>query len=351
MEQRSEQTNNPPVRRKKRWSILFFAIGLAGVAVMLLTMDLSEVDLSAVMRLLPVWVPALLGLWAVNYLVHTAVLAIILGGRRVPSGRLYAIVLAGFALNHVTPAGMVGGAPYRIMALKEYVGVDHAASSSFLFSFMQTLSHIVLLLVSAVLYFVLLGKEVSVLFSTVWALTFVCCAVILAAVLLSRRHGAVRWLFRVLSHLPFFGKRIRAFAEKHEDTFASIDCDIIAFRMQRGRFLLTLLLECLTRALEVLEFYFIFRLLDAPLSFAGSTVAYACASLFGIVTFIMPMQIGTREGGLALALSWFSEPASLGLTASLLSRIREIFYILLGLLLLLVGNKRTPENQVKETGT
>lgn len=334
---------------------MFLGIGLLSVVVMLFTMDVSEVDLTLVQRLLPIWLPSLIALWALNYLIHTFALRLIIGGeKRVPFARLYGIVLSGFALNHVTPAGLVGGEPFRIMALKGYVGVEHAASSSLLFSFMQTLSHMLLFVVSSALYFIRFGTSGGAVLSSLWAIVFLLTATLSAVALTSRKNGVVSWFFRQSARLPLVGKRCAAFAEKNREAFLNIDRDFVAFRRERGRFLLALLLNCLTRALEVLEYFCIFRILNAPLSFFDAAIAYACASLFGLIAFFMPMQIGSREGGLAFALSWFSEPALLGLTASLLARVREIFYILLGLILIPACSrgaaKHPTDARVSETG-
>jgi hypothetical protein len=57
----------------------------------------------------------------------------------------------------------------------------------------------------------------------------------------------------------------------------------------------------------------------------------------------IPMQIGTREMGLALAMSWVNLASPLSLTASIMSRIREIIYTAVGTLMMLVRNGELPQ--------
>ena len=62
--------------------------------------------------------------------------------------------------------------------------------------------------------------------------------------------------------------------------------------------------------------------------------------------FFVPMQVGSREAGLALALSWTGVASPFGVTASLLARLREIFYIALGVIAMLIkgSTEGTREN-------
>ena len=62
-------------------------------------------------------------------------------------------------------------------------------------------------------------------------------------------------------------------------------------------------------------------------------------SLFTNILFFSPMQIGTREGGFALALKTLSLPAGLGIYVSLVTRVRELFWIGVGILLMKVKTR------------
>ena len=67
----------------------------------------------------------------------------------------------------------------------------------------------------------------------------------------------------------------------------------------------------------------------------------ALSSLIGNLLFFLPMQMGAREGSLAtiVRILGFGNP-SLGLFASFYTRIRELFWIIVGVLLVKVGNQK-----------
>jgi hypothetical protein len=63
-------------------------------------------------------------------------------------------------------------------------------------------------------------------------------------------------------------------------------------------------------------------------------IIIAISSLLANLMFFAPLQLGTREGSFLLAFQGIAMPAGLGIYVSLITRIRETFWILIGLLLM-----------------
>lgn len=328
-------------KKKNGWNIIFFLIGLAGVIWMLLKTDLRQIDWDgAVLHWMPLWLPGILLLWAVIYLLHTLAYRVISGpdAKKLGLWHMFRVTVCGFALNDVTPVGLIGGEPYRIMELKEALGASKAAATTLTFSVMHVFSHIMFWTTGAILYLVLgcPGGTVATVIASVAAALGTLAAVLF---LVGKREGKVRAILRGLSKLPWLGRLIARFMEKHRETLDNIDHEMTAFHARPRDFWTTLALEYAGRILEAMEYFIAFTVLEAPVSPLWCIVALGCASLLGNLLFILPLQVGSREGGLALVLSWLGVTSTVSVTASLMTRIREIFYLALGVGLLLKKSK------------
>ena len=76
-------------------------------------------------------------------------------------------------------------------------------------------------------------------------------------------------------------------------------------------------------------------------TFVDAVLVLAFSSLIGNLLFFFPMQLGAREGGLALIIKILGLSApGIGLFTSFYTRIRELFWIFIGVGLVKVGNKQ-----------
>ena len=70
----------------------------------------------------------------------------------------------------------------------------------------------------------------------------------------------------------------------------------------------------------------------------GSIAEKTVESLYANIFFFSPMQLGAREGGFALSASGLSIPSAFGVYTSLITRVRELIWIVIGVMLMKVGN-------------
>ena len=332
-------------RKPSIWNKVFFIVGVVGVGVMLANTDFSGVDWSGtVLRLMPLWLPSLLCLWGGIYALHALGYGIIMGwrGKGIPFTQLLRVSISGFALNHVTPVGLVGGEFYRIMEMKPALGTEKAVASTLTFTVMNTFSHVMFWFTGAVLY-LLSGCPGSWVVTAGVILMALACGAGIVLFLRYCKRGLVVSLMQLLGRLPLVGEKIVALLEKKGDQFEEIDEDMEAFYHRHADFWMTTIIEYAARLLEAAEFWLIFLALDLNVPYIYCVVALSCASLVGNLFAFIPMQIGTREMGLALAMSWVNLASPLSLTAAIMSRIREIIYTAAGTLMLLVRNGALPQ--------
>ena len=117
------------------------------------------------------------------------------------------------------------------------------------------------------------------------------------------------------------------------------------FCADRKKLLRAILLEYLARILEGAEYYLIFLYLGVNVHLTGGILILTFASLIGNLLFMVPMQAGTREGGMAIALDILGISSGLGVMGGLVYRIRDLICTIIGIIIILAGGKkraRTP---------
>lgn len=322
---------------------IFLVFGLVAVVIMLFTFDVSYDDLLVNLRRAGYYLPLVLLLWLFVYMINTLSWYIILrsGGKTssLTFIQLYKFTVSGFALNYVTPVGLMGGEPYRIMELTPFVGMERATSSVILYVMMHIFSHFLLWLSSVVIYVIFypVGWEMGI----VLGLITVLCLFLATLFVKGYRHGMAVACVRMGSHIPFLKHRVVRFSETYKEKLENIDRQIaLLHRQKKSTFYSSLFLEYLARIVSCLEVWLILNILTTDVSFVSCILIVAFSSLLANLLFFLPMQLGGREGGFALAVGGLSLSGAYGVYAALITRVRELFWIVIGLALMKIGNKK-----------
>ena len=138
------------------------------------------------------------------------------------------------------------------------------------------------------------------------------------------------------------------FMENKRESLERIDEQIARLHDQHKRtFYASFLLEFSSRIIGCLEIYFILNILTEDVSFPACILIMAFSSLFSNLFFFSPMQLGAREGGLALAVGGLAIPGAFGVYTGLITRVRELVWIMVGVMLMKVGNGVSNQQPIK----
>lgn len=332
---------------KAKYRNLFFVAGILLLGIMLFSLDMSWSEIWQNVRKAGYWLPFNIALWAVIYLMNAASWNLIINDRvqtHIPFRYIYRLTISGYVLNYVTPLGLLGGEPYRVMELSPYIGRAKATSSVILYSMMHIFSHF---------WFWLLGVVLFVIFYPTNLGTGILMGIIAGLSLLviyffmkGYRNGLVVKIFRVLSHIPYVNHWSRHFLEQNTEVLQRIDAQIAELHAQHKRtFYLSLGLELLARIVSSLEIYVLMRILTPEVTIIDSILIMAFSSLFSNLMFFMPMQIGAREGSIALVSERLHLTAGYGLFTGLLCRLREFCWTIIGLILIKVNGQQITTNR------
>ncbi len=337
---------------KQKLNNLFFILGVIAIVVMLLTFDVSFVELWEHICHAGYWLIPIVGIWVVVYALNAlAWQATIEGniGKKMPVSfwRLYRLTITGYALNYATPVGGLGGEPYRIMELSKDIDKQHATSSVILYAMMHFFAHFWFWFISIFIYIVLAAIG-DLPFTTAIGITLSIIVIfcLFFFYLFSRgyKNGLVKYILGVVANIPGLKKWTLRFWARHAEAIENIDKQIVALHQQDKRaFYKSLCYEYFSRVVQSSEVMFMLLLFGIDcgggwggltLTFLHSILIVAFTTLFANLIGFLPMQLGVQEGGFVLSIAALGLSAALGIFVSIICRVREIIWIAIGLLLM-----------------
>ncbi len=233
------------------------------------------------------------------------------------------LTIAGYAINYITPLGLLGGEPYRVLMLRPVLGGEKATQSVIMYSMMHIASHCCLWLLSIVWMVV----AVQGLSADHWyglAATLISVIGLLGLLWYLYRHGIMLRFVKRWVDWPLLNPNL----------------------LSAGIFVKALGLELESRLFNVIEYWIIMQALGfMTFGYGDALLVVAFSSLLANLLFFSPLQMGSREGGILLALQYLVPSVALNLPSgmtllavavalSFATRLREFIWIAIGLLLM-----------------
>ena len=347
---------------KQRLNNLFFVVGVLACVVMLLTFDVSFVELWQHLCHAGYWLIPIVGVWLFIYGINAWSWYTIIrskcdaDGEYVGFWRVYRLTITGYALNYATPVGGLGGEPYRVMELSKDVSTQHATSSVILYAMMHFFAHFWFWFTSIFIYLALAAVgdlPINTPIATVLGVIILFCLLAFYVFSKGYRNGLVVNVLSWIGHIPGLKGWSSRFREKHAESLQNIDEQIAALHAEDKRaFYKSLLLEYLSRIVQSSEVLFMLLLfgIDNGGGFSGLLITYlhsilivSFTTLFANLIGFLPMQLGVQEGGFVLSIAALGLSAALGIFVSIICRVREIIWIAIGMLLMRLPDKRSEE--------
>ena len=276
-------------------------------------------------------------LYALVYACSAGAWQLTMGDFQRPSyWRTYAVTIAAGALNFLTPMINAGGEPFRAGALAPWLGKRRAAGSVILHRMVNSLAYVLVWLTAVVLAFPLLPRDTPAVVLIVLTIAGIVLIAIIGLFLSAHRSGVLERLLDVLQRLPFI-RRLAALIEPKRTILVELDRLITDFDHRcPGKFIRAVLLEYLGRCIFMFEILLIVASLGYHLGYLRAFTIGGLEAIAGNVLFVIPFEVGAREGAYYLLFHLFGLDPQLGLYTSIVSRVRDFAWIAAGLLLILV---------------
>ncbi len=325
------------VKKAKIIQNVFFILGVIALGIMVYS--IGPGNMWRDMKQTGWWYVPIIGMWVIVYLFNTLSLYIILRDgtpetESVGFARLFKITVSGFAINYITPFGLMGGEPYKIIALQQDLGIQKATSSVLLSTMMHFVAHFIFWMISIPLLLFavpVLSDSVEIGMIISGGTTFL---LLLWAYRIYTRGGVNRALI-ISGRLPFIGKRIRKYKFGNQEKIDQMDELISDLYINRKKnFFQSLSIAFIARVLICVEVILMMQAINQPITFGESVLIESLQSLVANLFFFMPMQMGAREGGFVIVYGILSIPVAFGVFVSLSKRVRELVWTLIGVALI-----------------
>ncbi len=244
----------------------------------------------------------------------------------VPLMRLFRMAMAGFAINYLTPSASMAGEVSRATLLAaDQKGAD-AVSSVLLDKLMTAVAHLALAVLGSLflLWRVRLPTEL-------WIAMVVMTALLTGGIsvfLLLQKHGKLGGIFRWLVAHKLGGRLL----ERTAQSMSEVDETLKTFYRERPWDLLrSVLWHLLGHSAAILQAWVFLSLLKQPAPLATVATAGFLSLWFDLLTFAVPLNLGTLEGSRIVIFKALGCPALLGMAYGVAIRNAQVSWACYGL--------------------
>lgn len=330
----------------KKSKIILFLVGIAIFIYLVLDFGLNNILIN-LQKTGWYFIPVI-GIWAFVYLFNTFAWQLIIGNGKsqIPFHKILSITISGFALNYITPSVAVGGEPYRIAVLKNLIGTSKAVSVTLLYTMIHIMSSFVFWIL--IILLALFSVPLSVANKIILIFILIIFSAIVYFFITRHKKGVAKALINFTLKIPYIKKITTKYANKSE-SIEKIDEQITELYLKRRKnFYQALSWETFARIVASVENLFILKAIGINITFSEALYINAVSSFIINIFFFMPLELGSREGGLVLVLKTIKISSSLGIYLGLVNRIRELFWVLVGLILITLSGKKLNKDIITE---
>lgn len=242
--------------------------------------------------------------------------------------RIWKLRMVGEAFNTVVPAGGMGGEPVKAALLKKHYGIDYKEGAASLI-LAKTINMIALagFLVGGFIIMIQ-GKSLPKAFESVAVVGLAALVIAVLMFFVIQRFGITSLTGTWISRWRF-GRNVEAILHHIED----MDQRLVRFYVgARVRFAVALGLAFINWLLGAVEIYFAVKFVGHPVSWTDAWVIESLAQLVRTGAFFIPAGIGAQEVTFLLVFGAITGLPSIGVTVSVIRRIREVIWTVWGFL-------------------
>ncbi len=242
-------------------------------------------------------------------------------------GELFAARIAGEAVDYTTPSAQLGGQFVMALMVRRKLRMPVGLATVVVAALTEALGQIVFI-TAALLISLRLLPSAERMYGPIMA-GFALVVALVAGFFFVQTRRPFAHLWRAAA--KFDVARINRYEIK--ESAEEADTLLIDFYARhRARLLLSCLCYFFAWSLGPIEIYILLKLLHQPASLQIALAVEAIGLLIERATFLIPAKLVSQEGGKALILAALGYPAGVGFAIGFLRRIKEMVWVLFGLI-------------------
>ena len=260
---------------------------------------------------------------------------------RVRFHTLFGARLAGEAFNLTTPTAALGGEAVKTWLLRGHAPLDESLLSVVVAKSTIMIAQALFLLLGIVLAWLVVLPDSPLLHGMLWLLVLEVLSV--GGFVAAQTQGMFGRGQRLL-------QRLRLRRSGTGETLRQVDRGLASFyRTQPRRLILSIGFHLVAWLLGSIEVYLALHFLGADVSLTTATVIEAFGTAIRFATFMIPASVGAQEGIFVVTFAALGLGSTTGVSFALTRRVREIAWIVAGLIAFAVMRERparalTPES-------
>ncbi len=247
--------------------------------------------------------------------------------RALSFGELFVARIGGEAVDYTTPSANLGGQFVMALSVRRKLRMPVGLATVIVAALAEAVGQIVFI-AAALMLSVGMIPEAQHLF---WPIAggFTLAVALAAGFFFVQTKRPFSYLWRAAAKLEIGPIR------RYEVKEAADEADSILvefYSRHRGRLLLSCLCYLVAWSMGPVEIYILLKLLHQTATLRAALLVEGIGLLIERVTFLIPAKLVSQEGGKALILAMIGYPAGVGFAIGFLRRIKEMVWVLLGLL-------------------
>ena len=258
--------------------------------------------------------------------------------KTIPLKTLFRIKIISDNFNFAIPSASLGGDAVRTLMIRKTIPLKDGIPSVLFDKTFEYIGSTVFLMICFLLGLLTASLPDSFTIPLLGGVGVTAAGLVLLVVVQVR--GVARTLLRASRLIPKFGKWVESREENLRETDANFR---LLYSRRSSRAVVAGSFHLLSRLVGTLEVFFVLGILKAPVSFVQAMLISAVVTAVNTAFFVLPGQLGVMESAHILMLKSLGYPPEIGLSLSMIRRIRRLAFVGLAMILFFAQRRKVPE--------